>query len=77
MSQYFFSIRDPQGIIADEEGSDCRNDADALEEATASARDLAKQYIDSRTAFAGSSIEVRDAGGVLLASVAILEVASP
>jgi hypothetical protein len=77
MSQYFFSIRDPHGLIADDEGSECRDVADALDEATASARDLAKQYIDSRTAFAGSSIEVRDAKGILLASVAISEVTSP
>lgn len=77
MSQYFFSIRDSHGLIADEEGSECRNDADALEEATASARDLAKQYIDSHTAFAGSSIEVRDARGVLLASIALSKMAGP
>jgi hypothetical protein len=72
---FFFSIRDPQGLICDEEGSECHDVADALDEAAASARDLAKQYIDARKTFAGCSIEVCDAKGVLLASVPILAVA--
>jgi hypothetical protein len=63
MPHYFFDIHDRTDRIADEEGTDCADLDAALEEAKASARDLAKQYIDDRQSLLTCTIEIRDETG--------------
>lgn len=44
MPRFFIDLRDSHGLIKDEEGAIFRHIEDALDEAKASARDLARQY---------------------------------
>jgi len=62
MSRYFFHIRDGRVLIRDEEGMECRTMAAVLDEARASARDIASEArwgLDAPLA----SIEIEDEDG--------------
>lgn len=48
MPRYFFDICDDAGRIPDEEGTDCADLDAAMYEASATACDLVKQYVDNR-----------------------------
>ena len=74
MATYFIDLRDDSGMIRDEEGADFATLEDALDEAKASARDLAKQYVDNRIALGESCIEVRDNGGQKVAVLTVAEI---
>ena len=74
MTRYHFNIRDRQGLVLDEEGSNHRIFSEALTEAKASARDLAKQLLDNRTVLLEQCIEVTDDSGRILAALPVVEV---
>lgn len=61
MSRYFFHIRRGQILIRDEEGMECRTMTAVLDEARASARDIASEARWSLDALA--SIEIEDEDG--------------
>jgi hypothetical protein len=62
MSRYFFHIRDGLVFVPDEEGMECRTMAAVLDEARASARDLASEALwSSESPLA--SIEIEDEEG--------------
>ena len=62
MSRYFFHIRDGRILVRDEEGMECRTMAAVLQEARASARDIASEARWSVGAPL-ASIEVEDEDG--------------
>jgi hypothetical protein len=74
MAQFFFHVRDERGLIADEEGGDYRGLADAMEEARASARDLAKQYVDAKNMPVDAWIDVADESGAVVAAFPLRDV---
>lgn len=76
MPRYFFSIRDDFGLIPDEEGGDFPSPTAALEEAEATARDLAKQLIDMKRPLA-AIVEVRDVKGALVAAIPLAKAILP
>lgn len=76
MALYFFHVCHESGLVPDEEGTECVNLDAALEEARASARDLAKQFIDERVPLAKSRIEILDETGCVVAFVPLNEVLS-
>ena len=74
MARYFIDLRDSDGTIPDDEGAEFAHLEDALEEATASARDLVKQYLDNRLALGTVCVEVRDIKGDTVAALTVAEV---
>ena len=62
MSRYFFHIRDGRILIRDEEGMECHTMAAVLDEARASARDIASE---ARWSFDAplAAIEIEDEDG--------------
>jgi hypothetical protein len=73
MSRFFFHVREGERLVRDEEGSECPDLAAAREEAKASARDLAKQYLDDRTAPDPLCVEICDAAGRVLTVLPMAE----
>jgi len=74
MPRFFFNVRDHYGVVPDKEGCDLHGLSDALDEAKNSARDLAKQYIDSQKCFDQSCIDISDEGGVVVAALYVREI---
>jgi hypothetical protein len=74
MPRFFFHIRDQYGSITDHEGCELEGIINALDEAKASARELAKQYIDRRQSFAEACIHVVDEEGIAVAALHVREV---
>ena len=62
MSRYFFHIRDGRILVRDEEGMECRTMAAVLDEARASARDMASEARWSLVT-PRASIEIEDENG--------------
>lgn len=73
MPKFFIDVRDASGTVRDEEGADFDHIEDALNEAKASARDLVRQYVDSRTSLTATCVEVRDALGRTVATLTVAE----
>ena len=73
MPRYFFYIRDANGTVPDDEGTDCAALPDAVAEAEASARDLAKQFMDDRKSLADIHVDIVDAGGAVVATLPVME----
>ena len=71
---YHFHIRDQGHLVRDEEGSELPDIAAAQAEARASSQDLLIEELKSGTAIPGRSIEITDADGRLLESVAVRSV---
>jgi hypothetical protein len=69
MPKFYFDIRQEGQLLRDDEGSEQPNFEHALEEARASARDLAKQNIDARRSIADDYIEIRGEDGKVIAAV--------
>jgi hypothetical protein len=63
MSRYYFHIRDGVTLVPDEEGIECRNMVAVLNEAHASALDLAQAALRSFTPRIPANIEVEDEDG--------------
>ncbi len=74
MARYFIDLRDPKGMICDDEGTDFDHVEDAFEEAIASARDLVKQFVDNRVPLDESCVEIRDVDGRTVATLTVAEV---
>lgn len=74
MPRYFIDLRNHGGMAHDEEGADFLHLEDALTEAKDSARDLVRQYMDSRTPLGETCVEVRDAQGRIVAVLTVAEV---
>ena len=74
MPRYFIDLRKEFGLVRDEEGAVYSHIEDALDEAKASARDLVRQYMDSKTPLGQSCVEVRDAKGRTVATLTVAEV---
>ena len=74
MLRFFIDLRDRSGLVRDEEGAIYSHIEDALDEAKASARDLAKQYMDERISLGSTCVEVRDVQGRTVATLTVAEV---
>jgi hypothetical protein len=74
MARYFIDLRDIKGMVCDEEGAEFDHVEDALEEAKASARDLAKQFVDNRIPLDETCVEIRDVDGKTIATLTVAEV---
>jgi hypothetical protein len=74
MTRYFIDLRNSGGMPRDEEGAEFATLEDALIEAKDSARDLVRQFMDSRTPLGETCIEVRDTKGRLVAALTVAEV---
>ena len=74
MPRFFIDLRDGSGLVRDEEGAIYSHIEDALDEAKASARDLAKQYVDDRMSLGSTCVEVRDVQGRTVATLTVAEV---
>jgi len=74
MAHYFIDLRDTDGMVRDEAGSSFSSLEDALDEAKASSRDLAKQYTDNCLPLTEACVEVRDMQGRTVAVLTIAEV---
>lgn len=73
MAKFFIDLHDSDGVITDEEGAEFPHLEDALQEAKESARDLIKQYVDSRMSLSATCVEVRDATGHTVAALTVAE----
>ena len=74
MPRFFIDLRDRSGLVRDEEGAIYSHIEDALDEAKASARDLAKQYMDERLSLGSTCVEIRDVQGRTVATLTVAEV---
>lgn len=74
MARYHFNIRHHRSVVVDNEGANFMFFGEALEEAKASARDLAHQLLDNRTALAEACVEVTDDTGKVVAALSVDEV---
>ena len=64
--RYYFNIRDREGLIPDEEGSDLPDIGAAMREARASARDFVADDLKADRPIHGRSIEIANAQGDVL-----------
>jgi hypothetical protein len=74
MARYYFNVRDARGIVPDDEGDEFILFSDAMDEAAASARDLAKQFMDERRTIANTFIDVLDITGAVRATLTVTDV---
>jgi hypothetical protein len=72
--RYHFHIRDREGLIADEEGSELPDLDAAHQEACASARDFAIEDLKRGATVEERKIEITAADGTLLQSVGVQEI---
>jgi hypothetical protein len=72
--RFYFHIRDPDGLIVDEEGSDLPSLEAAQEEARASARDLVIEDLKRGVAVQGRQIEIIGPEGTVIQRLPVLEV---
>jgi hypothetical protein len=73
MPRFFIDLRDSNGLVRDEEGAIYRHVEDALDEAKASARDMAQQYIQHGIPMGSTCVEVRDVQGRTVAALTVAE----
>ena len=74
MATYHFNVRHNHRVVVDKEGDDFRFFGEALDEAKASARDLAHQLLDDRKTLSEACVEVTDDHGKVLAALPVEEV---
>lgn len=74
MPRYFIDLREKAGMTRDEEGSEYPSLEEALTEAKDSARDLVRQFMDTRTPLGETCVEVRDTQGGVMAALTVAEV---
>ena len=74
MPRYFFHILDQGELVRDEEGTLCPSFDGAIEEAKASARDLARQEIARGQSPEQVCVEIHDERGRILGALSLLEV---
>jgi hypothetical protein len=74
MAKYHFNVRHHRRLMVDNEGANFMFFGEALEEAKASARDLAHQLLDNRISLTEACVEVTDDDGKVLAALSVDEV---
>lgn len=74
MDRYFFHIIDKGELVRDEEGTLCADFPCAVEEAKASAKDLARQGIGSGVSPENVCVEIQDEEGKILGALTLMEV---
>jgi hypothetical protein len=74
MPRFFIDLRDSKGLVKDEEGAIYPHIEDALDEAKASARDLAQQCVRDRIPISSTCVEIRDVQGRTVAALTVAEV---
>jgi hypothetical protein len=74
LPQYHFNVRDRRGVTQDIEGNSFDYLGEALDEAKATARDLALQLIDNPSPLEDLCVEVTDEDGTVLAALPVEEV---
>lgn len=72
--RYFFHIRDENGLVRDEEGSELAGIEDARKEAHLSARDLIIDDVRRGQRVAPRIIEITDENGQILESVPVRQI---
>lgn len=72
--RYHFHIRDADGLIRDEEGSELPDMVAARCEARASARDLVIEDLKCGMRVQDRSIEITDPEGAMLESIAVSQI---
>lgn len=72
--RYHFHIRDPRGLILDEEGSELPDITAARHEARASACDLITEDLRSQLCVQDRQIEIADAAGRVLETMPVRNV---
>jgi hypothetical protein len=72
--RYFFHVRDDQGLIADDEGSELPNMAAAREEARESAKDFLVDVLRGGPSVLCRRIEISDADGIILETLPMIGV---
>lgn len=74
MPRFFIDLRNEGGMARDEEGAEFVHLEDALTEAKDSARDLVRQFIETRTPLGETCVEVRDGQGRVVAALTVAKV---
>jgi hypothetical protein len=74
MPRYYFHIRDAPGVALDDEGAELTDLDAARDEARASARDLLSERLKSRNLGERQTIEIADASGTVLETLAVEKV---
>ena len=74
MSRFFLHVYDQGRLIEDTEGSECRDIEEALNEAKASAHDLAKQALARHEPADHICVEIHDENGKVVAALTAAEV---
>ena len=74
MPRFFIDLRNVGSMARDDEGAEFAHLEDALTEAKHSARDLVRQFMDSRTPLGETCVEVRDVKGRVVAVLTVAEV---
>ena len=77
MPRFFFHIRDDQGCVPDEEGIVLANMDEAWVEALRTARDIVADQLRDDKAMEGQKIEITDAAGQVLETLAFKEALGP
>ncbi len=72
--RYFFHVRDRQGLIRDEEGTELRDLAAARLEAFLSARDFAMEDLRRGGPVLLRQIEIADRSGKVLSTMPVIDV---
>ena len=74
MTKYFFHIQDQFGHIPDEEGAEFESLDQAKEEAVATARDIAKQWLYQGHSPDDPCVEIRNSDGEVITALSVREV---
>jgi hypothetical protein len=75
MAKFYFHIRDATGRVLDNDGSDCASMAEALQEAEASARKVARYFLEGRKSLNDVFVDIEDAERRIVATLAVSETA--
>jgi hypothetical protein len=71
---FFFHIQDRFGHIPDEEGAEFATLEQAKEEAKATARDIARQWLNEGGPADEQCIEIRNSGGEVITTLSVREI---
>lgn len=77
MPQYFFHVRDGDGLTEDPDGSDLPDLEAARTEAAIAAREIAAEHVRAGKAVDGLRFEICDAAGRKLATVPFRDALKP
>ena len=72
--RYFFHVRDKEGIVADEEGSELPNLVAARQEARECAKDFVVDVLRGGPSVVSRHIDISDAAGTILETLPLISV---